>query len=927
MKRTVIGSIPLIFIALIFILFAVPLSAQVVRTLDIPSNPQAVQEKNFHATSEFEASSQFLSENLSQAEFSEINSLFHSLIKTEIGSEVSNKILDRIEILISKARLNKLEVRHEFTPEDILLLTRSFILGSGIESIPNELTKINESGEKIYIGYSGAANFNLEHVVAGKSLTPFVMLMLYHARIHGEKLEVAVNEIIEKKSKEMEENSIDKDDPKWIFEIPSRTPLISKMIEIFSIDDVFAQNLNVPSNQCSDKTLCYNTPEGHFQIYYRICTKDPNGDPVIPEPFKNSSKTVELPDGRQVQLQGGNYYSQSNGPDVVEAIGHMMEFFRKELSSNNFKVPNFTKIYLVGLSKGIEGLAHSEDKVEYNVKAIPYATSMKAHRPLPHEYFHTVQFLYGFSGGKRNFPSEFTKSFSESTADFISESLRYKYPYYRYRDEIADSYNKYETDIFYRQYFPLAYGYLAERFTQIHGQICSGCDVIQQLLTNFEMHGWKPEVLRDYLVLKGYSHDQNNFERTAAKFRDDLFFNYFFSFFEDTPSRSSALSSVGAPIFRFGAHLDPNKRWEARTIEENFVRTDGKVCQDKDNAEFRNTANCKTLTTTGNLEYISRKVIKGDCADVHVDADQKLGVPNFLTIALNAGKNSPEKVALTLSLHFVEKYVRGINQYAAADVWIVQSSGPLFDKMSSLSSEFVEDFIAADRYGNFKSNRVLNIRKETLTFTDNKKLITMPIVKNTNSLWFVFKPLNTIFIPEHYKVKAVAMVVDSDADNFSDNADNCPKIANEFQDDFDEDGMGDLCDEDMDNDGIINKMDMCPYDVRNACSTSAKKPDLVISNVHFDQYGTFMMIKNIGNETILNQPFHVNVTLRPDDKASAFSKSFDFIVDKQIHPNQEINVEIGSMKNSSANDGIYYFLIDSKNTIDELNETNNHYKK
>ena len=54
--------------------------------------------------------------------------------------------------------------------------------------------------------------------------------------------------------------------------------------------------------------------------------------------------------------------------------------------------------------------------------------------------------------------------------------------------------------------------------------------------------------------------------------------------------------------------------------------------------------------------------------------------------------------------------------------------------------------------------------------------------------------------------------VDSDGDGIEDSRDNCPLIANSDQDNLDGDSEGDVCDPDIDGDGVANEEDAFPYD-------------------------------------------------------------------------------------------------------------------
>ena len=54
-------------------------------------------------------------------------------------------------------------------------------------------------------------------------------------------------------------------------------------------------------------------------------------------------------------------------------------------------------------------------------------------------------------------------------------------------------------------------------------------------------------------------------------------------------------------------------------------------------------------------------------------------------------------------------------------------------------------------------------------------------------------------------------IFDADGDGIDDISDNCPNTANADQADNDNDGIGDVCDDDDDNDGILDVNDNCPW--------------------------------------------------------------------------------------------------------------------
>lgn len=87
-------------------------------------------------------------------------------------------------------------------------------------------------------------------------------------------------------------------------------------------------------------------------------------------------------------------------------------------------------------------------------------------------------------------------------------------------------------------------------------------------------------------------------------------------------------------------------------------------------------------------------------------------------------------------------------------------------------------------------------------------------MKSYKLLFFVsFLSISFLFINcEDEPAPEPTPIVDTDGDGIADDIDNCPNAANPNQEDTNNNGVGDICDNDDDNDGEPNDTDNCPND-------------------------------------------------------------------------------------------------------------------
>ena len=291
------------------------------------------------------------------------------------------------------------------------------------------------------------------------------------------------------------------------------------------------------------------------------------------------------------------------------------------------------------------------------------------------------------------------------------------------------------------------------------------------------------------------------------------------------------IEEAGTNISTTISNLEQNTTYFVRTFFENPT-----------GVYYSNQVSFKTLVGDANVNISDAYQIRANSASVDVSISNLgggsvlekgivFGVDLNPTINDNKIDYSSTELSFTIDMsdltQDVTYYVKG---FVTNEIGTFYSDEISFITENGIASVQIDDIYTVTTEGANIDSRILSDGGSEITergvvwslspnptIVDNKSVSSdsedtfSNVLSNLNHLTnhyvrsYVTNSIGTYYSAD---TEFTTLDIDSDGDGFTNSNDNCPTISNPNQEDFDNDGIGDVCD-DSDNDGVVDSDDNC----------------------------------------------------------------------------------------------------------------------